>query len=66
MQRGTQKVSKVCIAISAIVWISAIVCLGIAWRKSDWLWLIDVFRYVVSALVENLSSFDYFNIYLYG
>jgi len=41
-ERGTQKVSKVCISISAIVWTAALVCLIIAWPKSDWLWLIDV------------------------
>ncbi|KAK3139637.1 hypothetical protein QOZ80_5AG0386680 [Eleusine coracana subsp. coracana] len=43
-ERGTQKISKVCISISAIVWIAAIVCIGIAWPKSEWLWLIDVFN----------------------
>ncbi|CAN6177851.1 unnamed protein product, partial [Urochloa humidicola] len=43
-ERGIQKVSKVCISITAIVWTAAIVCLIIAWPKSDWLWLIDVFN----------------------
>ncbi|CAN6221084.1 unnamed protein product [Urochloa humidicola] len=43
-ERGIQKVSKVCISITAIVWTAAIVCLIIAWPKSDWLWLIVVFN----------------------
>jgi cystinosin len=43
-ERGNQKVSKVCISITAVVWIAAIVCLIVAWPKSNWLWLIDVFN----------------------
>lgn len=44
IQRGNQKISKVCISITAIVWTAAIVCLIVAWPKSNWLWLIDVFK----------------------
>jgi len=43
-ERGSQKVSKVCISITAVVWTAAIVCLIVAWPKSNWLWLIDVFN----------------------
>lgn len=43
-ERGNQKVSKTCMAISSVVWASAIVCLIIAWPKHSWLWLISVFN----------------------
>ncbi|KAJ4766270.1 Cystinosin [Rhynchospora pubera] len=43
-ERGTQKVSKTCIAITAIIWTSALVCIIIAWPKHSWLWLISVFN----------------------
>ncbi|CAM0876547.1 unnamed protein product [Alopecurus aequalis] len=43
-ERGNQKVSKVCISITAVVWTAAIVCLIVASSKSDWLWLIDIFN----------------------
>lgn len=45
-QRGNQRVSRLCIAITFAVWMSAIVCLGIAWRNHSWLWLVSVFKYV--------------------
>ncbi|XP_010250903.1 PREDICTED: cystinosin homolog [Nelumbo nucifera] len=42
--RGSQKVSKTCIAITSAVWVSAIVCLFIALPNHSWLWLISVFN----------------------
>lgn len=42
--RGTQKVSKICIAISSVVWATALVCLIVSWPKHSWLWLISVFN----------------------
>ncbi|KAJ0977319.1 hypothetical protein J5N97_012793 [Dioscorea zingiberensis] len=42
--RGNQKVSKTCVAITSIVWVSALVCLIVAWPKHSWLWLISVFN----------------------
>ncbi|XP_068665549.1 cystinosin homolog [Aristolochia californica] len=42
--RGNQKVSKTCTAISAIVWVSVIVCIIIAVPHHSWLWLISVFN----------------------
>ncbi|XP_077250642.1 PQ-loop repeat family protein / transmembrane family protein [Tasmannia lanceolata] len=42
--RGSQRVSKTCMAITSVVWISAAVCLIIAWPKHSWLWLISVFN----------------------
>ncbi|XP_010248794.1 PREDICTED: cystinosin homolog isoform X4 [Nelumbo nucifera] len=41
---GNQKVSKTCIAITSIVWVSAAVCVFIAWPNNSWLWLISVFN----------------------
>ncbi|KAF6157560.1 hypothetical protein GIB67_004498 [Kingdonia uniflora] len=37
------KVSKICTAISACVWISAAVCVIVACPRHTWLWLINVF-----------------------
>lgn len=42
--RGNQKVSKTCIAISSAVWIAAAVCFFISLPKHSWLWLISVFN----------------------
>ncbi|OVA17590.1 Lysosomal cystine transporter [Macleaya cordata] len=42
--RGNQKVSKTSIAITAAVWVSAAVCVVIAWPTQSWLWLISVFN----------------------
>lgn len=43
-ERGNQKVSKTCTAITTAVLASAVVCLIIAWPKHSWLWLISVFN----------------------
>lgn len=43
-ERGNQKVSKTCMAISSVVWAAAIVCLIVAWPKHSWLWLISMFN----------------------
>ncbi|MQL89462.1 hypothetical protein Taro_022038 [Colocasia esculenta] len=42
--RGTQKVSKTCTAITSIVWVSAVACAIAAWPSNSWLWLISVFN----------------------
>lgn len=44
--RGNQKLSKICIAITSMVWVSALVCLVLAWRNHSWLWLISVFNII--------------------
>lgn len=41
--RGTQKVSKICMGITSTVWAAALVCLIVAWPKGSWLWLASVF-----------------------
>ncbi|KAG1331364.1 cystinosin [Cocos nucifera] len=43
-ERGNQKVSKTCTAITTAVLASAVVCLIIAWPKHSWLWLISMFN----------------------
>ncbi|RWR83757.1 Lysosomal cystine transporter [Cinnamomum micranthum f. kanehirae] len=47
--RGSQKISKTCIAITSAVWVVALVCTIIAWSDNSWLWLISVLR--VEAIV---------------
>ncbi|KAF9606100.1 hypothetical protein IFM89_023123 [Coptis chinensis] len=42
--RGSQRVSRTCITISCAVWISAAVCVVVAWSNQSWLWLISVFN----------------------
>ncbi|XP_042496536.1 cystinosin homolog [Macadamia integrifolia] len=42
--RGNQKVSKTCMAITSAVWISAAVCVFVALPNQSWLWLISVFN----------------------
>ncbi|KAI3831474.1 hypothetical protein MKW92_003555 [Papaver armeniacum] len=43
-ERGTQKVARSSIAITAAVWVSAAVCSFVAWPNQSWLWLISVFN----------------------
>lgn len=43
-ERGTQKVSKVSFGITSVVWVSAAVCVFVAWPSHSWLWLISVFN----------------------
>ncbi|XP_068646425.1 cystinosin homolog [Aristolochia californica] len=43
-ERGRQNVSNTCIALTSIVWISAIICTCIAWADHKWLWLVNVFN----------------------
>lgn len=45
-ERGTQKVSLPCWAISAAVWGAAIVALLVAWPTGSWLWLVTAFNYM--------------------
>ncbi|XP_062151526.1 cystinosin homolog [Alnus glutinosa] len=42
--RGSQKVSKIAIAIVSAVWLFAAVCFFIALPKHSWLWLISIFN----------------------
>ncbi|KAF6165401.1 hypothetical protein GIB67_018845 [Kingdonia uniflora] len=43
-ERGSQKVSRTCIAITCTVWVSAAVCFFIALPNHSWLWLVSVFN----------------------
>ncbi|KAI3943053.1 hypothetical protein MKW92_022917 [Papaver armeniacum] len=43
-ERGTQKVARSSIAITAAVWVSAAVCSFVAWPNQSWLWLISIFN----------------------
>ncbi|OAY86032.1 Cystinosin [Ananas comosus] len=43
-ERGNQKVSKTCGVITAIVLVSAVVCVILAWPHHSWLWLISFFN----------------------
>ncbi|KAF8390571.1 hypothetical protein HHK36_025098 [Tetracentron sinense] len=43
-ERGNQKVSKASLGITSAVWISAAVCVFIAWPSHSWLWLISIFN----------------------
>lgn len=43
-ERGTQKVSKISIGIVSAAWLSAAVCVIIAFPNHSWLWLISVFN----------------------
>ncbi|KAL5722554.1 hypothetical protein ACHQM5_006063 [Ranunculus cassubicifolius] len=42
-ERGTQKVSKISFAITFVAWVSAAICVFVAWPSNSWLWLISVF-----------------------
>ncbi|RVW25693.1 Cystinosin-like [Vitis vinifera] len=43
-ERGTQRVSKISIGIVSAAWLSAAVCVIIAFPNHSWLWLISVFK----------------------
>ncbi|RWR83756.1 cystinosin [Cinnamomum micranthum f. kanehirae] len=43
-ERGSQKLSKTCTAITSAVLVVAVVCIIIAWPNNSWLWLISVFN----------------------
>ncbi|KAF6154825.1 hypothetical protein GIB67_014561 [Kingdonia uniflora] len=45
-ERGNQKVSRTCIAITCTVWVSAAVCVFIALPNHSWLWLISIFKFL--------------------
>ncbi|KAF6165402.1 hypothetical protein GIB67_018846 [Kingdonia uniflora] len=45
-ERGNQKVSWTCIAITCTVWVSAAVCVFIALPNHSWLWLISIFNII--------------------
>lgn len=43
-ERGSQKLSKICIGIVSIVWLTAAVCFFVALSNHSWLWLLNVFN----------------------
>eukprot|EP00268_Persea_americana_P035977 TRINITY_DN3544_c1_g1_i3.p1 TRINITY_DN3544_c1_g1~~TRINITY_DN3544_c1_g1_i3.p1 ORF type:complete len:174 (-),score=10.85 TRINITY_DN3544_c1_g1_i3:192-713(-) len=43
-ERGSQKISKTCIAINSAVLVVAVICIIIAWPNNSWLWLISMFN----------------------
>ncbi|KAJ4957548.1 hypothetical protein NE237_024659 [Protea cynaroides] len=45
-ERGDQKISKICIALTSVAWISAVVCFFIALPHHYWLWLVSVFSVI--------------------
>ncbi|RZC58776.1 hypothetical protein C5167_006079 [Papaver somniferum] len=59
--RGTQKISRTCLAISSVVWVSAAVCVFMAWPSQSWLWLVTVFKLVFSCykILFVKLSFEY-------
>ncbi|MQL91199.1 hypothetical protein Taro_023813, partial [Colocasia esculenta] len=59
--RGTQKVSKTCTAITSIVWVSAVACTIAACTRESWLWLINVFNtiQVIMTTVKYIPQVDF-------
>ncbi|KAJ4957457.1 hypothetical protein NE237_024568 [Protea cynaroides] len=45
-ERGDQKISKTCIALTSVAWVSAVVCFFITLPHHSWLWLISVFNVI--------------------
>ncbi|KAJ4957939.1 hypothetical protein NE237_025050 [Protea cynaroides] len=45
-ERGDQKISKTCIALTSVAWVSAVVCFFIALPHHSWLWLVSVFSVI--------------------
>lgn len=45
-ERGPQKVSRPCWAISGTVWVLALVAVAVAWPAGSWLWLVTGFNYM--------------------
>ncbi|CAJ2669707.1 unnamed protein product [Trifolium pratense] len=43
-ERGSQKLSKTCIGIVSIVWLTAAVCFFVALSNHSWLWLLSIFN----------------------
>ncbi|KAJ7524720.1 hypothetical protein O6H91_17G018100 [Diphasiastrum complanatum] len=57
-ERGTQQVSRTGIFITVAAWVSAIVCLIIAYPTGDWLWLVSAFNtiQVVMTVIKYLPQ----------
>ncbi|KAF3334246.1 cystinosin [Carex littledalei] len=57
-ERGNQKISKTCTAITAIVWASALFSVIRAWPKHSWLWLITIFNtiQVIITLIKYIPQ----------
>lgn len=53
LQRGLQKVSKICLGIVSAAWLGAIICVFIALPHHSWLWLISCFRYDTYSCKSN-------------
>ncbi|KAJ4959552.1 hypothetical protein NE237_026663 [Protea cynaroides] len=45
-ERGDQKISKTCIALTSVAWVSAVVCFFVALPHHSWLWLVSVFSVI--------------------
>ncbi|XP_078434809.1 PQ-loop repeat family protein / transmembrane family protein [Wolffia australiana] len=59
-ERGTQRVSRICIFITSFVWITAAVCLIVAWPSDSWLWLVSVFntiQLIITAIKYTPQAF---------
>jgi hypothetical protein len=46
MQRGNQKLSKMAAGLIGIVLLTSAVCVCISLPHHQWLWLINIFKYV--------------------
>ncbi|KAI3970335.1 hypothetical protein MKX01_023982 [Papaver californicum] len=57
-ERGSQKVSRPTVAITAAVWVSVVVYVFIAWPHQSWLWLISVFNkiQVTMAIIKYIPQ----------
>ncbi|KAK9698301.1 hypothetical protein RND81_08G094800 [Saponaria officinalis] len=63
-ERGNQKVSKISLAIVAVAWSAAAVCVFIALPNHSWLWLISVFNTIqVSMTVVKYIPQAFMNFY---
>ncbi|CAI9752605.1 unnamed protein product [Fraxinus pennsylvanica] len=56
--RGNQKVSKICIAIVSVAWLSAAICVFIALPRHSWLWLVNCFStiQVVMTIIKYIPQ----------
>ncbi|CAA2971991.1 cystinosin homolog [Olea europaea var. sylvestris] len=56
--RGNQKVSKICIAIVSVAWLSAVICVFIALPRHSWLWLVNCFNtiQVVMTIIKYIPQ----------
>ncbi|KAL2523259.1 Cystinosin-like protein [Forsythia ovata] len=57
-QRGNQKVSRPCIAIVSVAWLSAAICVFVALPRHSWLWLVSCFStiQVVMTIIKYIPQ----------